>query len=520
MKKLASFFALALTSSLFAACGAGELTKAALPDGETAAGAVGDPKCTPQMIANGSSPLIVDWDPSRRSDLEVAMKEGVVVASYSCEKGVQLLPDCKVAGDYGYVGVSTKSQKVTLSSSDDIGANLSVGSALPIELKAALSRGSALHLGYMLVGKRSAARPFVAKQELEGRCDGATHFVRRADVGAFAFKSGAKADFESALSVFQQGIKGSSQTEKDVSSTDGKPDACEKANPDAADPPSDCRAVVRVTLLPIDDKPLKEVAQQKAETPAKKSMPVDEPVCPEGTVLSAGKCQLEQKEMSAYLCAPNDEAECKAQCQAGDDGSCGRYANLLLAGGDDRMNEAKPLVSALTRACEKSDVAVACGVSGWLTDDNAKSLALHTQGCRQGYVHSCMELGDFLLQGHRGATKDPARYFSVMDAACQAGSAMACALLADHHLGGKDTARDVAKGKQLALRACHGGTFIGCLFYGAVHLGKEDCEKAAGGKTLHCDAADGSNPAEGKKFLARACELSDEACAASKALEE
>jgi TPR repeat protein len=276
--------------------------------------------------------------------------------------------------------------------------------------------------------------------------------------------------------------------------------------------------VIRVTLLPIDDKPLKEVAKEKAESPSKMTVSVTEPVCPQGTVFSEGKCQLEQKDMPAYLCSADDEAECKAQCKAGDDGSCGRYVNLLLANGDDRIEEAKPLTGALVRACEQSAVALACGVGGWLTEDIAKSLELQTKGCRYGYIHSCMELGDMLLQGSKGTTKDPARYFSIMDAACQAGSAMACARLSDHYLGGRDTAVDAAKGKKLALRACNGGNFIGCLFYGAALLTKDECKTAAGDKTLHCDASDGSDPAKGRKYLERACELSDEACGPSKNL--
>lgn len=79
----------ALASILAAApgCSPGALTEATMAEQPTAASAVGDPRCTPEMVAEGASPLIVDWDPSRRSDLEVAMDQGVIVASFDCDGG-------------------------------------------------------------------------------------------------------------------------------------------------------------------------------------------------------------------------------------------------------------------------------------------------------------------------------------------------------------------------------------------------------------------------------------------------
>src|SRR5512138_1073126 len=118
-------------------CSPGAITKQTLPDdNQTAAEAVGDPKCTPEMVQSGASPLVVDWDASKRSDLEVAMKGGVVIASYTCEKGVTILPDCSVPGEYGYMGVSLKSEKINFDSADDVGANFGVGATIPIDIKA------------------------------------------------------------------------------------------------------------------------------------------------------------------------------------------------------------------------------------------------------------------------------------------------------------------------------------------------------------------------------------------------
>jgi hypothetical protein len=485
-------------------CGAGEITKAALPDTDSAADAVGDPKCTADMIKKGGSPLVVDWDASKRSDLEVSMKQGVVVASYSCDKGVTVLPDCVVSGDYGYVGVSVKSEKISLTSADDIGANLSLGSAVPVGFKAALSRGSAVHLGYFLVGKRSAARAFVASEELSGSCDGATHFVRRADVGAFAMKSGAKADFSTALSVFSQGVSGGSKTEKEIDSKDGSPDACTGADPEAGAPPKECQAIIRVTLLPIESKPVAALAKEK---PPEKV--VVEPLCPEGFVLSDGKCQAKTAQLTTYLCAVDDKAECLAQCNAGDPGSCGRYADILMAtGNDDWMEEVKPLQPKLADACDKADSASACAIAGWALDDRDAGLPFQIKGCRLGQHHACQEIADTLK------LKDPQRYLSILNAACNGGSSEACVQLALRYLGRGDFAKDAPKARKLLERACDANHPFGCVLHGSLILTGDECKKAwgDGGESEYCAEADGSDPKKGREQIAKGCKLDERVC--------
>lgn len=493
-----------------AGCGAGAGTKQVLPKPETAEEAVGDPKCTPDMIASGGSPLVVDWDASKRSDLEVAMKSGVVVASYTCEGGVKLMPDCTVGGDYGFVGVSVKSEKISLASADDIGANFSVGSSLPVNIKAALQRGSSLNLGYMLIGKRSSVRDEVGRAELTGRCDGATHFVRRADIGAFAMKSGAKADFDSAISVFNRGVTAGSASSMDVDSTDGKPEACEGADPDADGPPKDCRAIIRVTLLPITE------SAPKAADP----LASDEPECPNGWVRSEGKCAKKAEVKKAYLCSKNDKGECLEQCKAGDDGSCDRWVRANARDEKNAAAEEKRVVPDLLQrfvdACRKSDMGAACAVAGRFAakGDKAVEEEYQTLGCRNGYYGACTELRHTLLDGK---TPNVEKFMKIVGSSCSGGQPEACGLVAEEYFRGDHIKKNRDKAIKFANRACEGGFGPGCFIQASLSVSPADCAKLNGGdKAKVCENAQPADTAKG--LLKKSCSLDSTLCASVKVL--
>src|SRR5512135_2295987 len=98
---LTSLLALAASS-----CGGGTPGEAVRPKDPTLAGTLGESgpgggaNC--HEVESYGEPLVVDWKPEQRGDLEVVMKEGVAVASYSC-KGLKILKDCKVDGKYGFL---------------------------------------------------------------------------------------------------------------------------------------------------------------------------------------------------------------------------------------------------------------------------------------------------------------------------------------------------------------------------------------------------------------------------------
>src|SRR3974390_2661279 len=115
------------TSSLLVACGAGQVAGALRPKEQTAAEALGDDgQC--REVQKEATPLVVDWKPEDRGDLEIAMKQGIAVVSSDCHS-IPLLRDCQIPGSYGYVGTSLKESIVRLDSADDLKANLPFGGA-------------------------------------------------------------------------------------------------------------------------------------------------------------------------------------------------------------------------------------------------------------------------------------------------------------------------------------------------------------------------------------------------------
>lgn len=519
-------FLVPLPSALLvaSACGgdpAGAVSKATLPETQTAADVIDDPKCSDESLEKGSNPLIIDWPATQRGDLEVVMKESVAIVDYSCDGGVKLLADCSAAGDYGFVGVSVKSSTISLESADEIAANLSGGAVIPASFKAELQRGNSLQLAFMLVGKQSAARPFLSRAELVGRCDGATHFVRRADVGAFAMTSGARSSVSAAADIFGQAASAGSSTQKDVAKTDGKPAACKSADPDAENPPRDCQALIRVTLLPIDDKPVAEAA--KAVEKVIKGGGDVQAGCPGDFVLIEGKCQKPAtgEEPVAYLCDYDKPAECQTQCERGDYGSCSLYA-MRYMWADEGPELTKDLHDSFKAACDQAQAGPACYLAGMQIGDPAKALPFFVKGCGAGSTLACDRARGELLEG---TNKDPQRYFDALAHGCSGGSPGACGILARHYAAGDQVTQDLTRAMKLAARGCNGGSALGCELLAARELSEAACEAA--GLSDHLDpqtgcssVAAGKSLEQGVKHLIRGCDLDKYSCLKAKALQD
>ena len=88
-----------LAASALVGCGTGAAGNAVRPKETTAAEGLGEGAC--READSSGEPLVVDWKPEQRGDLELVMKENVAVVAYSC-KGIKLLKECKVDGKYGF----------------------------------------------------------------------------------------------------------------------------------------------------------------------------------------------------------------------------------------------------------------------------------------------------------------------------------------------------------------------------------------------------------------------------------
>jgi hypothetical protein len=433
-----------LVPGVLVACGAGSAAEAVRPEAPSASKALNEAEC--RDVAKGGEPLVVDWKPEQRGDLEVAMKDGIAIVSYSC-KGIQILTECKLDGDYGYIGMTRREQVVRLQNADEVRANLPLSG---VAIAAELERGSSLDIAMILVGKRRTTWDEPAFEDLEGSCDGATHFVRGATVGAFAMTTGSQAKARAAAEIFGAGTEGGSSSAKQTQNRDGAVADCQKATPDSPKAPDQCGAPIRLVLSPLS----KGRAGAAAEPVAKAAEPVEKSACPSGMVFSEGKC-TRQAEATAYECEPSNTSECTAQCDKGNAPSCGHLGSSLLSKG-----ERGPATAALKKACDGEHMR-SCALLG-ASGADAGSSALLQKSCDGGEALGCKELGKRYLAGSADTAKDEAKASALLRQACDGADDEACALLAGQ-------SRDPMKAAQLYKRACDGGHTAACASAGKLY---------------------------------------------------
>jgi TPR repeat protein len=443
----------------------GSVASAARPAQATAAEALGEPdpdQC--RDVTRGGRPLIVDLKPEQRADLEVAMSEGVAVVAYSCNK-LELLPDCAAEGSYGFKGIVLKQQVIRLADADEIRANLPFsGIALASRLEGDLARGTTLDLATALVGNLTSTRLRVHRSELQGMCEGATHFVRGANVGAFVMQTGSQAEVATAAQLFGAGGEAGSQSSRMMRVADGRLQECLKSRPDSAAPPEQCRALLRLRLLPIATAPMAD-PNLASGVEAADSPPEDEETCPEGLVLSEGKCVVQAK-ARLHVCNPTDLAGCTEQCNQGEPQSCAHLARLYRRG-KHTAPDATRAAELYAKACELNQ-ASACSDLGILVAegtgtprDAGRAAELFDQACKLGEANGCFNLGTLYYDGS-GVEKDPQRAFELFSQACNAGKAAGCINVGVAYDDGDGVARDPVRAFSLFKRACEGEEPLGC----------------------------------------------------------
>ncbi|MBI5534449.1 MAG: sel1 repeat family protein [Deltaproteobacteria bacterium] len=493
-------------------CGTGGIAEAVRPQAKTAAQVMGgDDEC--RDVKSGAKPLVVDWSPEKRADLEVAMREGVAIVSYDCKK-LDLLTDCKADGSYGFKAVILKQQLIRLEDSNEIKANLPLsGAALVAKLSAELERGATLDLATALVGKRMSTRVSVPRGELKGRCDGATHFLRGAGVGAFVMQTGEKARVATAVEVFSAGAGAKSTSNKMSRQEDGSVDACKKAVAEQETPPPGCGGLIRLELLPISEGAATKTAVADDEGQS----------CAAGLVYANGKC-TKLTSTATHTCAPDDVPDCTAQCDKNDAASCGRLANTVLKGGD-----AAKATSLFEKACglEHGSSCSNLGALQLKKSDAANASKSFEKGCALGAAVGCFNLGNLYYEGV-GVTKDLARAASLYQQACNAGSADGCVNLGNAYDDGEGVTKDSARALKLFKRACEGDHGVGCTNLGAMYAAgtgiaadvplalktwDKGCTLGSGAACEYLGkrykAGDGvtADPAKGASYLTQACKL-------------
>jgi len=442
---------LALVVLFLAGCTGKSAAERARPEDPTYAGAIAG------GLSYGDRPrvLVVDWEAENRVDLEVAMKRGVAVMALD-EAGPRLL-DCQLPGDYTFLGTTRKEKVVRLLDRDEVQANLPVrGAGLAGKLEGAFSRGATLDVALVMVGKRTAAHRRAFRDQLEGECSAATHIVRAATVGAFVMTTGTQAQIRSAAELFSAGAGASSTSERSIHNTEGDLSACKTADPNAATPPDQCGAALRVELAPVVD----AAAQPEADV-----APLVAQACPEGTELRGEKCEVVAAD-DPQQCAWKDPADCSAQCERDHPGSCYLFAwqNELGVGVPIDEPKARGLYE---KACELG-VEDSCralafhqaqGKGGPKELDAA--LAYYERACVDGNAAACSDLGANFAHGN-GVPKDLELATKLYERACNGGDARGCTNLGEAYVLGDGLKPDPAAGAQLFERACVAEHYAGC----------------------------------------------------------
>jgi hypothetical protein len=460
-----------------AGCGstAGEVVRPKDPTFQEAARGGPAPVC--HEVTDEGTPLIVDWNPEERGDLEAAMKQGVAVVHFDCNS-IKVLQDCHVEGAYGFLGITKKEQVITLDNADQAQANLPLNGA---KLGASLSRGSTLDIGLVMVGKKATTFSNVDRSLMTGRCEGATHFVQSATVGAFAMKTSAAGEVKAVADVFSFGGSASSASNKSVSSKDGDIASCQSADVDGAKAPNGCGALLRVRLLGLTE---------GHKAPSSASGPPKELSCSKGLVVVNGKCAAAKP--GAPVCDVGVKvAGCVAQCDAGDSNGCA-MASLIYGLGIDVPKDDTKVVTFDRRGCELGDMSSCMSFGSdyqsgtGVKQDKGKAAQLYLQACNGGAGTACATLAG-MYDGSNpamGFAADPLKVVKYAQRGCEGGNGQSCTMLA--HLS-----VDKAVALKLLRRACNGNDAIACTEAGVAY------EKGDGMP---------ANPSAAKAYYKRACD--------------
>ncbi|MBN9167921.1 MAG: hypothetical protein BGO98_15265 [Myxococcales bacterium 68-20] len=417
---------------------------------------------SPQFITGNLEPMIVDWLPEQRGDLEVSMRDGLVVVGYDTQ-GFRLLRDCHVNGTYGFMGMTRRERVVRLESADDVRANLPLGGiGLAAKLGGELERGATVDIAMVMIGKLRTTWRSVGTEDLVGQCTGATHVVRGATVGAFAVDKGDRAKMRAVAEIFGAGMGGGSASSSMVRVVDGQLADCSSAEPDSPKAPKQCGALMRVELLPIAA--TKDVAA--AASQGRDAELAD--VCPSGLVMVDGKCTRAHASMSArdVECTYGNGRQCLDQCRAGNAKSCAKLS-LMLVKGEGAPQAVEQAVPLATMACRNGDAAGCTLLGSYLqngvgTTKNMKDAAqAYAKGCDDGDAEGCQWVGTMLLTGI-GIPRDTKLAAQALSKGCKGGAHGACSDLGLLALGGQGFDKDLPMAAGLFKRACDGDNGTGC----------------------------------------------------------
>jgi TPR repeat protein len=352
--------------------------------------------------------------------------------------------------------VSKKEEVVELDDEDELRANLpAFGATFVSSLGADLKRGASLDVSMVLVGKRRTTVRHAARDVLRGgaACEGATHFVRGAFVGAFTLSLGSRGKVGVSAGVVGSASSESSKLDR---YRDGQPETCGQAHAGAEQPLDTCSALVRLEVVALD---------APAAAPETGRAVVVEAACPSGLVRSGGKCTAPTA-WATHVCAVGDAQDCTEQCTRGQPDSCNNLGAMYAQGkGVPRDERRAPALykqacdGGLLMAC--NNLATAYFYGEGVAMDRDHSAAIYETTCNAGYPQSCAGLALAYSNGW-GKPRDKVHAFALYDEACQGGLSDSCTGVAGAYAYGEGVPKDEARAIGLYKRACDGGEAQAC----------------------------------------------------------
>jgi TPR repeat protein len=494
---------LSIAFATVAACGGSPASNVA-PRPPSAAEAFNEDSCP--IREDRLAPLIVDWPSHQRGELEANMKSRLAVVSYDCQK-IRLLPDCRLDGSYAYVGLNKKEDVIQLEDVNEVRANLPVlGPKLAVS--GHLESGFAVDIATVIVGRFRTTRVHARPDELVGSCEGATHFVRGAHVGAFAVQSGSAGKMRAVAQLFSAGGEASSSNRQVRRIIDGQPAQCDGASSTDLAAPERCGALIRVQLAALATESSDEASKETQPTEAAARRD-DDMACPRAFVAVGGKC-VPTNTQSVTHCEPGNVSRClflgkrymeagttqqyanaaaafTTGCNGGVADAC-RLLGRLYADGHGVPKSNETAVALYAKACN-GDVADACSSLGYMYDhgqgvpkDIALATQFHRRACDKGSSLGCYNLGA-ILEWETRPKKNP-RAAPLFQRACSDGEPIACYHLGLWYVSNEAPVKNPALAVQYQLRACDGEhgeacTTVGFAYEDGVGVPKDEARARA-----------------------------------------
>ncbi len=205
-----------------------------------------DDVATCRVAKDPLNPLIVEWPGTSKVQLDSTSKHGLVIVSYAgCT--LKVLAGCNSRGSYRFTGVTPARDTLRVATESDLYARLPLGAA---SLKGELATGSSLDLNYVAVGERRAE---TAPSDMDGDCEGATHYVNRMTLGAYALDAVASGSAGGGLEVQGAGVGANRKESLRRLRGSGEIAKCEVSAPDDEGQAikSGCAAILQIGIAPL-----------------------------------------------------------------------------------------------------------------------------------------------------------------------------------------------------------------------------------------------------------------------------